>query len=323
MVDAIIVGQGIAGSFLAYEFIKNHKEILVFDECLSHTSSRIAGAVLHPLNTRTGKINFKKEEEIGHALKAYREFEAFLSNRFVYTRKLLSVQNQFEVGDNGYITTPDSECQSALNVLEGKDETVCVEPVYQINGEHLLNELRNYLTENNSFFAGKLDSHHLKVYKDHVAYCDFKAKSVIFCNGTTPVENFVIPEEIIRNMGNVLYLNIPELDNRYIYQKNNVRLSPLSSGLFWCGTNHDWNYTTPKPDLTWKNETILFLRQWLKTAFEVVDHKVAERPTTAGQLTICSKLSPHLKTFMINGLGTRGYTLAPILAKKLFKEYFQ
>ncbi|MGN6438983.1 MAG: NAD(P)/FAD-dependent oxidoreductase, partial [Agriterribacter sp.] len=62
------------------------------------------------------------------------------------------------------------------------------------------------------------------------------------------------------------------------------------------------------------------LQHWLKLPFTVEDHIVAERPTTAGQ-EILTGIHPAMPSFAIlNGLGTKGFSAGPLLAKHLCSQ---
>ncbi|HRQ52567.1 MAG TPA: FAD-dependent oxidoreductase, partial [Agriterribacter sp.] len=54
--------------------------------------------------------------------------------------------------------------------------------------------------------------------------------------------------------------------------------------------------------------------------FTVVDHMVAERPTTAGQQFLTG-IHPDMPSVVIfNGLGTKGFTCGPALARALCRQ---
>jgi len=48
-VDFIIVGQGLAGTLLAYDLISNNKKILIIDKNLKASSSKVAAGMINPV----------------------------------------------------------------------------------------------------------------------------------------------------------------------------------------------------------------------------------------------------------------------------------
>jgi len=122
-----------------------------------------------------------------------------------------------------------------------------------------------------------------------------------------------------RNRGEALLLHIPGLSGQAIYHSK-LRLVPRGDDLFWCGSNYQWNYTSLEPDAAWRKNTIAELQRWLKLPFEVVDHIVAERPTTAGQVPLIGLHPGKPSAGILNGLGTRGFSAGPFWATELARK---
>jgi glycine/D-amino acid oxidase-like deaminating enzyme len=115
-----------------------------------------------------------------------------------------------------------------------------------------------------------------------------------------------------------LLVDIPALDISYIYHQQ-LRLVPAHEGLFWCGSNYRWDYNDLLPDQLWRQYATAVLNKWLRLPYTIIDHIVAERPTTAGQAPVVM-LHPEIPSVaMLNGLGTRGFSMGPLLAKQMAK----
>lgn len=61
MLDYIIVGQGLAGSVLALELIKQGKKIKVIDNSHHLSSSNIAGGLVHPMSFKRTILSWNAE----------------------------------------------------------------------------------------------------------------------------------------------------------------------------------------------------------------------------------------------------------------------
>ena len=78
--DYLIIGSGIAGALLSYELIQNGASVVVADHNDElPKASRVAGAVINPLNI--SKWNFVKDHEryIREALLTYTAIEKLLN----------------------------------------------------------------------------------------------------------------------------------------------------------------------------------------------------------------------------------------------------
>ncbi len=70
-VDYIIVGQGVAGTFLSYYLMEQGQSVLVIDQPQIHTPSRIAAGIMNPVTGRRLVTVWKAEEILEYAPLAY------------------------------------------------------------------------------------------------------------------------------------------------------------------------------------------------------------------------------------------------------------
>ena len=80
--DFIIVGQGLAGSLLAYELLKADKKVLLIDENKTFTSSKIAAGIIQPFSGRRIEKAWKADILIPFAKNIYCEIEKKFSEKF-------------------------------------------------------------------------------------------------------------------------------------------------------------------------------------------------------------------------------------------------
>ncbi len=74
-VDFIIVGQGIAGTILAFEILKRNKSIHIVDQYLENSSSRIALGIYNPLVLKWFTKSWNAEIQINALQKFCNDFE--------------------------------------------------------------------------------------------------------------------------------------------------------------------------------------------------------------------------------------------------------
>ena len=78
-VDYLIVGQGIAGTFLSYYLIRAGKKVIVIDEYNPATASRVASGIINPVTGRRVVTTWMIDELLPFAQNAYSEIGAFLN----------------------------------------------------------------------------------------------------------------------------------------------------------------------------------------------------------------------------------------------------
>jgi glycine/D-amino acid oxidase-like deaminating enzyme len=74
VVDYIIVGQGLAGTFLSWNLQRAGKKVLVIDQFRPQAASRIASGVINPITGRRMVRTWMIETLMPYAVEAYTQF---------------------------------------------------------------------------------------------------------------------------------------------------------------------------------------------------------------------------------------------------------
>lgn len=327
----IIVGLGIAGTLLSYELWKQGKSVLVIDDPVTTPkASMVAGAVINPVNI--GKWMPIKNHEIfiATALETYKEVGDFLRTSFIEDLSML-VFHENE-NDKELFIEKQPTSASYIHKISGTEISLTkrlfnftygaarVQPVWRINAEKLLFTWRNFLKEKKALYEEHFEMEDCRITAENITYKNIVAEKIIFCEGAAAMRNPLFSNlPFTKNRGEALLLSIPDLPAAYIYQ-HKIRLVPTSGGLFWCGSNYQWNFDHLQPDELWRHRTESLLRQWLNIPFTVLNHIVAERPTTAGQYLLAGMHPAMPSIAVFNGLGTKGFSAGPLVAKELYKK---
>src|SRR5438477_5336020 len=81
-VDCLIVGQGIAGTMLAWFLQKQGKSFFIIDEYNPSSSSQVAAGIIHPITGRRIVKTWMADTLIPFAKNTYKEIEDFFSLTF-------------------------------------------------------------------------------------------------------------------------------------------------------------------------------------------------------------------------------------------------
>lgn len=321
--DYLIVGQGIAGTLLSYELLQAGKSVMVLDPGKSNRSSLVAGAVINPMAGKHWTPSPDAQRFIPTAINTYRALETLLDINIVRKKDLIVFHESAEHA----ATFADKQRQFPEKISEGISDAGVdaafhnsfgagrIEGLWLADASALLQAWQKLLEQKGCYLQEAFDFALLEVKDNGVTYKTVEATTIVFCEGAAAVENpFFHTLPFTRNRGEALLLKIPGLSAEHIYHRG-LRLVPKGDDLFWCGSNYSWNFDHLLPDETWRAATIGELNSWLKIPFTVIDHIVAQRPTTAGQFPLIG-LHPKYKTVAIfNGLGTRGFSAGPYWAK--------
>ncbi|MCC6186601.1 MAG: hypothetical protein IT256_05550, partial [Chitinophagaceae bacterium] len=266
-------------------------------------------------------------ENIATALATYTAMEQMLATRFVAQKQLIvcSKNSKEQQVFEAQITSENVFAQSLLPAEMSAMKQLLVQewgigkvsPVSIIDASVMLAAWQKYLLQKGCYRAEQYDFAAMSQSVAGIGYKDVRADKIIFCEGAIGRANSYFPhQQFTQNRGEALLLSIPGLSAQYLYHKG-IRLVPRSDGLWWCGSNYVWQYENLLPNKEWRLQTEKELSTWLKLPCETVNHLVAERPTTAGQLPILMQHATIQNLYFFNGLGTRGFSAGPRLAKEM------
>jgi glycine/D-amino acid oxidase-like deaminating enzyme len=324
VVDYIIVGQGICGTFLSRNLMKQGKSVLVIDESKAFSSTKVASGVINPVTGRRIVRTWLIEDIFPFAEDAYQQ----LSNEFAVdlARKCnvldfhstLQMKEAFEKrlveGETFLKHHDETDWQPYLNFIYGVGE---VDPCLLIDLHSLLSCWRNKLQQTNCLLEEKFDISQLQIQSSKVSYKSITAEKIIFCDGIGSYNNpyfSLLP--FAPNKGEALIVQISGLTQTNIL-KQGLSIVPWKDDLFWVGSSYQWTFDNDQPTESFKIKTQHALKFWLKIPFTIVDHLAAVRPATIERRPFVGLHPHHSAIGIFNGMGTKGCSLAPYFAHQL------
>ena len=83
-IDYIVVGQGIAGTFLSYCLLKEGKKVLVVDDDPVYSSSKVSAGIINYITGRRFVKTWMADTIIPFAKQTYLDMETLLGKKFYY-----------------------------------------------------------------------------------------------------------------------------------------------------------------------------------------------------------------------------------------------
>jgi glycine/D-amino acid oxidase-like deaminating enzyme len=321
--DFLVVGQGIAGTLISHELLLRGKRIMVFDHVNRLSASRVAGAVLNPAVLK-GRAKDANYNAVGKAVEVYKLISALIGETIISQKEMVVFPGNkdehydysIRVGEK-HITGIGSTSDQIKLLFDSSFEPIIVSPVWQVNATLLLDRWKDYLFSHGIFRNEKFELNDCEFELQAIKYKDIQADKIIFCEGVEARKNSLFTTyPFVANRGDVLLLDIPGLPQEKIYHRK-FRLIPVGNSLFWFGSNYNWTFNDLLPDENWRSKAEEELNSWLKLGYTVIGHTTAERPTTAGQIPLCRVHENNPAVIIFNGLGTKGFTNGPMLARQL------
>lgn len=327
-VDVLIIGQGISGTFLSYYLQKEGKSILVIDENYKNAPSKIAAGIINPVTGRRLVTVWMVDDVLPFAWKAYQEIGHEMNINAISQKSIIDFfPNPFmregflqkiESGDKYVHAYPEQNHFNHLfNYELGCGE---IRPVYIAHIETLIPVWRKHMLKSHILLEEFFDIEKLKIEEDKIHYKDITAGKIIFCDGTGSFKNpFFKQLPFAPNKGEALVVEIPDLPAQHIYKKS-MLLTPLQgmgANLFWIGASYIWDFDHADPTADFRESTEQVLKQWLKLPYKIVEHRSGLRPATLERRPFVGLHPVHSSIGILNGMGTKGCSLAPFFARQL------
>ncbi len=333
MYDCIIVGQGIAGTVLAYTFLRNQKIPFVINAEEFPSASQVAGGIFNPLTGKNLVKTWLADDLFPFLHIFYREIEKVLGEQFLHSmpiyRPFRSIKEQNEWIAKStlpefepYLNTAVAEEQYSLDVRNpyGGIETL---QAGWIELPKLLATFRCFLEKKSLYFSDIFDYSALQIFSEKVVYKGIEAEKIIFCEGTRATMNPFF-ENLPFNFakGETIDIFMKEASFESIINQG-ISIIPLRKNTFRVASTYSWHKLDWEISQKARAELTEKASNLLKKDFSVLTQKAGIRPATKNRRPIIG-LHPRMPQIGIfNGLGSKGVSLAPYLADRFFKHLYE
>ena len=322
----LIVGQGLAGSLLAWRLMQAGQSVMLIDNDNPCAASRVAAGLMNPV---TGK-RLVKDPMVESYLTAARECYAELGEQFgqdyLHEKPMLRLFDNAKFKQVWQKRKAEPGYQQFIGEELGPVE--CGYPQggflqYQtayLSVTLLLNSIRQWLIDHSSMMITEFDYRGLKL-SELVRWHDLTADRLIFCEGARISKNpwfSSLPMQPAK--GEILTgRSRNKLPQRII--NGGQWLLPLVDGIFKLGATYEWP-TAGKPLLEEPSKdgkaTLLNALHRLYPGlhdYEIISHDVGIRPNSRDKRPYLGFHPEHPRLAIFNGFGSRGSLLIPYYAQ--------
>jgi len=92
---------------------------------------------------------------------------------------------------------------------------------------------------------------------------------------------------------------------------------PWKPGRFWIGSTYQWKFEDASPTKTFRQDAETWLQSFCKMPFKIIEHLASVRPATVERRPFAGMHPVHTQVGILNGMGTKGVSLAPYFAHQL------
>lgn len=340
--DVLIIGQGICGTFLSWWLEQAGVSFIMIDEQRPLTASKAAAGLINPVTGRRIVTTWMIDELLPFAQEAYQRMGATLGiscmnpaelvDFFPTAQMRLAFLRRYEE-DPSYLQLPADE-HSWDEIFRYELGYGVISPCYLVDLPTLLAVSRKRMLERGVLLEENFDRAALVVEGlpepagwvegNRIRYRDISAGRVIFCDGIESAANpYFSRLPFAPNKGEALIVEIPELQARGMVFKKGISLAPWKEGLYWVGASYEWAFDHQEPTEAFRKKTEALLQEWLKVPFRTVEQFASVRPATLERRPFVGFHPLHPAIGILNGMGTKGCSLAPYFAYQLVQAITQ
>ena len=328
-VDFLIIGQGISGTWLSYYLEKENRSFLVIDNNQPNSASRIAAGIINPVTGRRIVKTWMIDELLSFIIPSYTDLGNKLGIKTIDQKRLIDFHStpQMKIAfderlnENAeFLFQPKDQQQyfDTFNYDFGFGE---VNPCYVIDLKELISAWRKKLLPNNQLAEEDFSFEELKQTEEGINYKNITAEKIIFCDGSNAAQNPYFKNlPFALNKGEAILFEAAGIPSSHIFKKG-MMLTSAGKDLYWIGSNYLWEFSDDDPTEQFRIQTELLLKTWLKIPFKIVDHKASIRPANIERRPFVGFHPVHKNVGILNGMGTKGCSLAPYFAKQLVDHF--
>jgi glycine oxidase len=323
--DLLIVGQGLAGTTLAWYLLRAGVKILILDQGLSGSSSQIAAGLVTPITGQRLAKSWRLDDLWPAAESFYRNLEQELGQRFYFTKKMVRIfQNDderrtyAERADNtfaGWVAEPSPPLNPEwFDHSRGAFE---MPKAAQLMTANYLQASREAFERMGCYRQMNVRPEDIKTHNELIELREITAKRIIFCEGAAATENeFFRFVRFQPAKGEILTVRIPGLlEDRIIH--HGVWLVPLGEERFRVGSTFHRDRLDSEPTAQGREEVLQKLRAFVRLPVEVLGHDAAVRPVIDAGRPLLGTHPDDDRLGFFNGLGAKGALVAPYFAAQL------
>ncbi len=330
MHDYLILGQGLAGSLLAWQLIQRGQRVLVLDDGHATSSSRVAAGLINPMAGMRFNAAPDTAEWLASLRSTYRAIAETLGSapylHEVPMQRLLRSARQrrfYERQRNNpavaaYLGAPLAPGQADPGIRSphggfGQKATGFVDL------PQLLDDLHDWLDKRHAVVRQHTRHQDIAIGQDGVHLGRHQARHLVCCEGYRMRDNPWFAELPLQpDKGELLRLRSGRTLCTHIINGANWLL-PLGNGNYRFGATHEHHDIDCKPTAAGREALLDGLHRLLEddSDIHIEEHAAGVRPATSDRQPLIGTHRSHSRLHLFNGFGARGALSIPWYSERM------
>lgn len=330
-VDVLIVGQGIAGSLLAWVLHQRGLRVLIVDDGHKSSASMVAAGMINPVQGRRLNTIWQIERSLPAAIRLYREIEAQTGNTFFFPKKIfrlirdseqaaILLERSKDPAFSTWLDTPPTDrpnaqhsCPSSLAAPYG---CVGISGGGYLDTQNLLRVLREYFRQKGCLIEAQFACADLNLSNPHsLQWHNWQAKRIVFAEGWRTLHNpFFADHTFFATKGQILTVQTEQPLPEYVVNRGKW-LVPLSPHSAWVGATYERNLTDSIPTTHARREILAEVQGYLTgNHLKAQEQRAGVRLAAPDHIPRIGFLASDSRIGLFSAFSSKGNCLAPYLA---------
>jgi len=321
--DFLIVGQGLAGSLLAWELVQRGQRVVVLDDDWRDSSSIVAAGLVNPVTGKRLTLQPDAEAWLGRTHETYATIETALGTTLYQSKPLLRLFTDTEQHEYFLRRQQDPAhapfWEKAASAADLAPFDAPWGGAWQAGTGFLdtaafLAGVRDWLQRRGAFKRAAFDYAELALTDSGVRWRNLSARALVFCEGFGGIRNpwfGALPFQPAK--GEILTLEWQgsvKLPDAII--NKGIWLAPRPDGRWRLGATHQWDPLDCEPTQAGSDTLMKQLGRLTPGAQARILHRGAGvRPATRDRAPFLGRHGKHPQLAVFNGFGAKGSLLIP------------
>ncbi len=324
--DYLIVGLGLCGAWLAYFLRENGSTVDVYDGQTQLSASEVSGGIINPVTGRRVVTTWLADELIPWLSNTMSRIGISANRKFISPKTTLSFPGSLQMKlayekrveeENRFISSISNE-EEIMRYFNTTYLPYSINSTFIVHAKQFITYVKELLLHNHSFFSKNIDESILELKDEAIVYDSVKYKKIIYANGYAAMNSIYWKNlPFVPNKGQALIVEIPHLPDTAMYKFGMLTLVPIDQGMWWVGSSNELRFDNDLPGQAFLSEAVITLKAILKQPFTIKKHLSAIRPATVERRPFVGVHPLYKQIAILNGMGSKGCSLAPWFAKQL------
>jgi glycine oxidase len=328
MPKCLLIGQGLAGTFLALELHQRNIDFKIIDDAHPSSASRWAAGLWNPISFKRITAHEKINEYLAALEDFFKNWNPILGDSHCHFQTLLRIFPDQTYANDWDVKSEQPRLSQLLDVSKQTPKEWkhpwgmgSVHQTGWMNVPAFLTVASNYIKKHHRYESAHFDWKAIHLENGKITYQEEDFDKIIFCTGLFPIPSLDWKIPIIPNKGHLLEIHAESLSDENIMHYGNFCI-PLGNKKFRIGSTYEWEESSSEISQNIVNELQENFSSHCEVPYSLERAYVGHRPTVKDRNPVIGFIHDQPEIGFFNGLGTKGILQGPYMAKTLV-DYLQ